>query len=151
MDPRVWLLLLPETLQALSPPREGLSDSSGHQPSFSSLPATPAITRTTRTPQKCCFPMPKKGGETSCISLNTGRNLLRMGETHSFLKKYQKETNEVKCLSLAGAATGGTEWGWKLAQAGGRDAGMDADAPGLTQWLWREPGSQPLNIHPRTS
>lgn len=63
----------------------------GTNPSLSSLPATPGITKITRTLQKCRVPTPAKGEEASCISLNTGRNLLREGEKPTAFKKSIKK------------------------------------------------------------
>lgn len=91
--PGIWLPLLLETLQTLSalPGRglRGTGDSAALHirapapgtPISASLPAT--ITRTTRTPKSAaslCLRREKR----PCVSLNTGRNLLRGKKTHSF-------------------------------------------------------------------
>lgn len=86
MDPSVWRLLLLETLQPLSAPREGFEwPIRAPPPALPSLPATP-----TRTPQKCCIPRSKEGEEASCISLNTGRNLFRGWKPTAFKKSIKK-------------------------------------------------------------
>lgn len=75
-------------------------------------------------------PKSAKGDEASCISLNTGRNLLRGEKTQNktrLLKKYQKETNEVRHLPLAGAAPEGEGAGLRPARGG---AGVQAPLGG---------------------
>lgn len=99
-------------------------------------------------------PKSAKGDEASCISLNTGRNLLRGKKTQNktrLLKKYQKETNEVRHLPLAGAAPEGGGAGLQPACGG---AGVQAPLGGRAEPSPQHSGARPageLALSPSSS